>query len=81
MKLKTISLFACITAFIWCRVLDDLSYFYCLVLSIIPINIRFGDRPFEVTLRNAQRYNGYAVLSYPPLLFASLLIAYQCFSD
>ena len=81
MKLKTISLFACITAFIWCSALDDLSYFYCLVLSIIPINIRFGDSPFEVTLRNAQRYNGYAVLSYPPLLFVSLLIGHQCFSD
>jgi len=81
MKLKTMSLFACISAFIWCCALDNLSYFYCLVLSVIPINIRFGDSSFDVTLRNTQRYNGYAVLSYPPVLFASLLIAHQCFSD
>jgi|DeeseametaMP0747_FD_contig_21_1642245_length_976_multi_5_in_0_out_0_1 hypothetical protein len=77
MKLITVSILSCIATLGLTLWLEELVYFYLLILSLMPLNLLYWSTPIVKLHSDKTLYSGPRLVLYPPIIYGFLLFAYN----
>jgi hypothetical protein len=77
MKVYNVSLFALIVFLPIGVVTDHIEFFIALIMSLLPVNIKYGNRSITDLQNDKTAFSGVKILIWPPIILFFLILTHN----